>query len=546
MRVWPIAAVTATLAVMLAPLQANAASNIRTTQDGTVGSYSRFDGTQDATTTACSTSHRPQNEPTIAVDPHNPHIVTAGSNDYCTQATLPNHEVWAGYYRSTDGGASFRASLVPGYPADSTAAGAASPVHGVCGAAGDPTQSFDSDGRLFYGFICFNRTGPVNGGMFVATYDQDGGRYVRTVEVGRGTPSGQFSAGIFQDKPNVVADQTSGPFSGNVYVAWSRDSGASANNVILFSRSTDHGVTFSKPMQVSNGIVGNELFTDLAVAPDGTLYLTFRSTAAEGPTFDGIWITRSTDGGASFSEPSLLTRFRAFESNQFSGNGSADCGDGAFACPTGLTFSRFSSLSAIAADSTGVHVVWSAELPSGQAKIFVANAADGVHFGVQTTLDSVGRGHQYFPDIASADGVLTAVFLDSRNDPAYSPGLPPGDTAVGTNSGGAVDAFVARSSDGGRSWSETRVSNTSSNFNWETHGGRMLPFWGDYIYVSAVPGAVNVVWTDSRNLVPGTDPNDPGATDGFDVFQPCPPGVTIDDPCLNTGGLDQNIYSARI
>ena len=546
MRAAPIAAGAAVLAVVLSPLWAGAASNTRTTLDGTPGSYSRFDGMQDATTTACSTSRRPQNEPTIAVDPRNPQVVTAGANDYCTQATLPNREVWAGYYRSTDGGASFKDSLVPGYPADASSAGAASPVHGTCGAAGDPTQSFDAEGRLFYGFICFNRTGPVNGGTFVATYDQDGGRYLRTVEVDSGTPSGQFSAGIFQDKPNLVADQTNGRFSGNVYLAWSRDSGVSGNNVILFSRSMDHGMTFSKPVQVSNGLVGNELFTDLAVAPDGTLYLTFRTTALQGPTFDGIWTMRSTDGGASFSDPALLTRFRAFESSQFSGNGSADCGDGAFACPTGLTFSRFSSLSALAADSTGVHVVWSAELSSGQAKIFVANAADGMHFSTPITLDGIGRGHQYFPDIASADGVITAVFYDSRNDPAYSPDLPPGDTTAGTNSGGAVDTFVARSSDGGISWKETRISTISSNYNWETHGARMLPFWGDYIYVSAVPGAVNVAWTDSRNLVPGIDPNDPGATDGFDVLQPCPTNATIDNPCLNTGGLDQNIYSARI
>ena len=30
-------------------------------------------------------------------------------------------------------------------------------------------------------------------------------------------------------------------------------------------------------------------------------------------------------------------------------------------------------------------------------------------------------------------------------------------------------------------------------------------FWGDYIYISAVPGAVNAVWTDSRDLEPGAD-----------------------------------------
>ena len=546
MRVGPIFATLAVMAVVLAPNQAVALSNTRVTDDATAGSYSRFDGTQDATTMGCSTSRRPQNEPAIAVDPHNVQVVTAGANDYCPQATLPNHEVWAGYYRSTDGGTTFKDSLVPGYTADTTAAGSASPVHGTCNAAGDPTQSFDRDGRLFYSFICFNRTGPVNGGFFVATYDQDGAHYVRTVEVAKGTPSGHFSAGLFQDKPNLVADQTTGRFSGNVYVAWSRDSGVSNNNVILFSRSTDHGAIFSAPIKVTNGIVGNELFTDMAVAPDGTLYLTFRTTNFQGPTFDGIWLTRSTDGGVSFTEPRLLARITAFESNQFSGNGSADCGDGPFACPTGLTFSRFSSLSAVAADSAGVHIVWSAELSSGQAKVFVANSADGVHFGTPTTLDANPRGHQYYPDVASADGVITAVFYDSRNDLAYSPNLPPGDTSAGTNSGGAVDTFVARSSDGGKSWNETRVTTVSSNYNWETHGSRRLPFWGDYIYVSAVPGAVNVAWTDSRNLVPGTDPRDPNATDGFDVFQPCPTTATIDNPCLNKGGLDQNIYSTRI
>jgi hypothetical protein len=69
-----------------------------------------------------------------------------------------------------------------------------------------------------------------------------------------------------------------------------------------------------------------------------------------------------------------------------------------------------------------------------------------------------------------------------------------------------------------------------------------VPFWGDYIYVSAVPGGMNVTWTDSRDLVPGTDPRDPTATDGFDVLQ-C--NASTLNPCNSQGGLDQNIYAAR-
>src|SRR6266536_5085015 len=110
--------------------------------------------------------------------------------------------------------------------------------------------------------------------------------------------------------------------------------------------------------------------------------------------------------------------------------------------------------------------------------------------------------------------------------------------------------------DGGATWSETQLSTHGSNFSWETHGSRRIGFWGDYIYVSAVPGAVTSVWTDSRDLVPGVDPREPTATDGFDVYQPCTyvpndinaasyssPGIA--DPFLNQGGLYQNSYAAR-
>ena len=86
----------------------------------------------------------------------------------------------------------------------------------------------------------------------------------------------------------------------------------------------------------------------------------------------------------------------------------------------------------------------------------------------------------------------------------------------------------------------------------------MSPFWGDYIYISAVGGTVMAAWTDSRDLVAGSDPREVGADDdhdGFDVYQPCtyvPNDInaaaytspTIDDPCLSQGGLDQNIYAA--
>src|SRR5437773_3303586 len=102
--------------------------DVRVTRDATPASYFRYDGSSDATTAACSTGRRSQNEPTVAVDPRDTRVRTAGANDYC--AAIVNGDVWVGYYRSTSGGASWQDSLVPGYPADSSAAGVTSPVHG--------------------------------------------------------------------------------------------------------------------------------------------------------------------------------------------------------------------------------------------------------------------------------------------------------------------------------------------------------------------------------------------------------------------------------
>ncbi len=554
-----IAAIAALLLTVAVAGPARSVTDVRVTGDDTPGSYVRYDGGTDASTAGCSTGRRPQNEPTVAIDPSNTDIVVAGSNDYCRQTV--GGDVWAGYHRSTDGGLTWRHSLVPGYPGDESQAGQASPASGQCAAAGDPTQAFDADGRLFYAFICFNRTKPVNGSVYVASYLNHGASYERTVLVKRGTPSGLFLTGLFQDKINLTVDQTSGPGAGNVYVAWSQYDGFAPTNAVLFSRSTDHGLTFSRPVRVTPVERGTASFADLAVGPDGAVYLTFLTyPSAARPTWD-IWLSKSTDQGRSFGPARHVDTITAFDSDQFSQNGFVDCGDGPFACPTGFTFSRFFSSSAVAADNGGVHVVYTAETAAGQAKVFIRNSPDGIDWPTPAaTIDVVPAGHQWFPDIGAADGVLTVIFNDSRADPAYAPDRPPGNTAAGVNSGDVVNAVAAQSSDGGVTWTETQVSSHGSNYGWETHGARRVGFWGDYNYVSAVPGAVHVVWTDSRDLVPGTDPREVGADDdmdNFDVYQPCtyvPNDINapsyqlplIQDPCLSQGGLDQNLYGARL
>jgi hypothetical protein len=109
--------------------------------------------------------------------------------------------------------------------------------------------------------------------------------------------------------------------------------------------------------------------------------------------------------------------------------------------------------------------------------------------------------------------------------------------------------MYASSVDGGKTWGPpTTVTSTPTNLNYEQFGGRLVPFFGDYIAVAAQGGTIGAVWTDQRNTVGADDPN--GDNDGADVNGDPETGGSCTsslDACFDaTGGLDQNIYTATI
>lgn len=553
----------------------------------------------DAITT-CGTNRRQQNEPTVAIDPVNTAIVTSGSNDYCTVELAGG--TWAGFYRSTDGGASWTDSLLPGYPTDSSPEGMASPLHqrGITN-AGDPVQAWDRSHRLFYMGNAFNRAAPQDGSVWVATYDQDAAHYVRTVVVGRGTPA---LSGRFNDKTSIEVDRgLASPFGGNVYVAWSVFQG-NGNNEIMFARSTDHGATFSQPMKISEGSLGNQ-FADIAVTNNGTVYVAWNGTVGSRATgHDAMLWARSTDGGSSFTKPSVAAEFDGFDAADTVGNPTAaakvreeayrhadgpeaevepsaagnarDCGSGALACESGFVFFRHDSQPRITSDpsdpSNTVYMAYDATIPStevaststyntapvrngtlmvGQGAVYFTKMAGGGAWTTPTLLAPTPVGHQLFGDINADGGYLFAVWHDSRNDPGYSVQNPPGNATAKDAAGFhlptvGLDTYGATSVDGGATWSVVRLSSIPQMPNYEMFADRQVPFHGDYNYVSSVGNFGIGTWTDTRNVLPGDDPRYVGG-EGFDVHQ-CraaqPDGTFGPDTCPNAGGLDQDVFGA--
>jgi hypothetical protein len=550
---------------------AAAVPNVRVTNDQT-GSYKSADQLAGGTYTdpvlmRCGHDRRQQNEPTIALDPRNPSVRTAGSNDYCT---IPNTtDAWAGFYRTSDGGATWADSLLPGYRGDTSLQGTSSPlaamVAGGALAAGDPVQAWDIHGRVFYMGNNFNRGVPDGnsfrfrdntGDVWVATYapvnpvdhSTDGQKYVRTVILATNT----FGNGSFNDKTGINVDQTGGAHDGNVYAAWSDFHGSGCNEILL-SRSTDHGVTFSAPMKISSSLCNNQ-GPNIAIAPDGTVYVSWQANG--GGAFsngtqnaNGAAFVKSTDGGQTFSMASLAFTYVPFASNQFSGNGARDCGDGPFACPSGQTFPRFDlAQPSLTVSGSDVDMAMQVRLASGQGQIQFSKSSDGgATWSERSAIDPHATGHQFFPWIAASGGRINAVYYDSAGDPSYAANRAPCNFTT-IPGGTCLNVRYAVSTDGGAHWDSTVVTDRPMNPNYEQFGGRRIPFFGDYIMVGAVGSTVAAVWTDTRDVVGAPDPT--GDKDNDDVAGDPETGGTCTSSlsaCFDgTGGLDQNIYTANL
>jgi len=599
-------------------------ADVRLTNDNSsyVSAYTLATGNAytDQTLQECSISRGRQNEPAVVLDPRDPSVLLGSSNDYCGvynrgAAAGAVGPVWLGYYRSTNGGSSFTSSLVPGYPDDQSPYAALSQARTA--GAGDPVITWDAHGRAFFGSESSDDpagTKKTFGDEWVARYrnpqgeggptSRDGLEYYGTTVVAKGSSAPNL-LGKFNDKTAIEADRTGGACDGNVYFSYSRFSGNQGGVGIYFTRSTDHGVAFSTPMEIS-GNIQDVQNPDISVTHNGNVYVAFRQFADKNSP-DAIAIAKSTDCGKTFSPPTVVQTFTPSdaqdirqpagggitqsqpddpgfedESGDAPGSTARDCGDFADHCQSGFTFFRRDTQVRSTADQLDAAHEWiymvydatkdgtvanssSSYSSAGTGKVGQAatyfiryDGATGAHTSPEL-IDNQPTGHQVFPDISADGGVLHALWWDSRNDPCYSVQLPIGNCNDRTTRN-SLDVYAAMSTNAGATWTnKTRVTDVSTNPNYEQFDNRAVPFAGDYLWVTSLGTTSFGVWTDWRNTVAGTDPRettpDPDAGNA-DVHQCRTSAVVTDkkgnqvtvfsgDLCPHDGGIDQNIYGDK-
>jgi hypothetical protein len=511
-----------------------------------------IDGGLENVTPSKDAQNRQSNETSVAISPaaspvtgNVGDIIVDSANDY--RMVPHTADVWLGFHLSFDGGVTWFGpppfpsgynTFVPGFPTDTSPEGMASPLKGL-DASGDPVTRFDADGNLFVVGIAFNRNfdkedRPVDNLVYVARYDFTPGTpatastpnkagapphftYVRTTVTDRGAVGfavpGPFGfAGTFTDKEWFEIDLNSpdeSPCSGFLYETHTNFHGVFGSSPIVFTRSTDGGVTFSKPRTISTGGSSGSSFsqgTDIAVAPDGTIHVAYNSfERSTGQT--AIATVKSTNCGKHWSKPVVISPVSDPQA-------------------PGVAF-RTPTFAFLATDDSDPNIVYAAyQSFEGDYDVYVrrsTNAGATWSDAVQVNEDP-GARHQIFPTIEVSNGALHVAWYDFRN------------SATPINE--ALDVFYACTNCDGLSYPafshNVRVSDVSHNPECRMFGGGTVAFHGDYIELDAMFDGANhqvaVAWADNRDVPPAECDLDP---------EPGP-------PTNNVGNRNQNIYASRL
>jgi hypothetical protein len=343
----------------------------------------------------------------------------------------------------------------------------------------DPGITVDTAGNFYAVILSFNSTSEPNG-LFVYKSTDGGVTWSDPVTVINGVP------GVFEDKELIACDRSGGPYTDNLYVAWTRF----YSTQILMCRSTDEGNSFVGPVTISD--INGVQWPVPCVGPNSEVYVAWVQYSPGAIRFDC-----STDEGETFGTDITIQNV-SFVSGYIYGDI--------------MVF----SFPAIDVDITGgpyngnIYVAYM-DYASGNTDtdIYFTCSTDGGNSWSQKIRindDPLNNGcDQFHPWLFVApDGNIIVVFLDRRLD-------------LGNL---LMDLYMTTSTDGGNSWSSNeRITTVSSDptagsvFSTSNQPLNKFPIKinhpviltgragliGEYIGVTASSiNDIHPIWTDTR------------------------------------------------
>lgn len=426
----------------------------------------------------------PQNESSIAISPLDPDFLIASAVDSRAGA-------WV--YISRDGGASW----------SNVSLGV---VNGTWQSGNDPSVAFDRNGVAYVMYGAFPRPTTGESGVYIARSTDNGETWRSHIPVieHRGTMT---SDSAFEDKYYIEIDNVpSSPYEGWIYTPWKRVTDADSATEIVFTRSTDGGDSWSRPIGISprkpgtsTHITFGQSFPLVKTGPNGEIYAVWNDGPAR-----SIGFSRSTDGGSTWNEPTYPVSGYAYLGTEryltvrrtiidtIDPGGANQRYDTTEVVDTTdryhvlkQTF-RAETYPTIAVDVTDgpragmIYLCWAAD--ENPNIYFIRSGDGGATWSTPVIVHSAERNDQWWPWISldETNGDIAVMYSDSRNDPANI----------------MIDTWVSYSSDGGVSWIDRQATDAMSDFRDNPFVDNI--FAGDYSGNAFHDGMVYPSFLDTR------------------------------------------------
>ncbi|TMQ47921.1 MAG: T9SS type A sorting domain-containing protein, partial [Candidatus Eisenbacteria bacterium] len=392
---------------------------------------------------------------------------------------------WIDFQRSTDDNASWTEPLKVSSTRDEGLVQGSRPVVGPAGEVHLVWSAVD--------------TSATSGGLdhFRARTSRDGGvTFGREADVadvfsnfGSGAPG--FNLGRGNAFPSVAVDRSPGIRRGRVYVCWQEPLDV-FHDVPDSTGSQEERELNDQPMDASPLQIGSVIRGTITSSSDFDF---FAFSGLQGQTvelyLDSLAVGLApelrllcTDGSTQLAfnrpAPDARPRFLIFtlpaSGSYYAKVESSGPGSGGYRLRSGFARRR-------------------GERGRDHRDLFVAHSDDGIVWSDPVRLnDDPGWFDDWLPEVAvSAEGRAYAAWYDWRDSPASS-------------CGGWSGVYLARSDDGGDSWSSLGpVADRLTN--WSEVAGLKIPNQGDYISLFANDRTVFIAWADGRSPANGNPPD---------------------------------------
>lgn len=370
-----------------------------------------------------TTTSLPEAETNIAVNPVNPSTLVGIITDYSLRPGNDQVNGVSKYTISNDGGATWSDQFVP---IKSNAYGLTS--DGVAWLVDrDPGIGIDRSGYVYFSGLYLKlapggsatRSTSLSTANLISRQTYPGGVYVCAGMLPNITMTSAQCNPVFtytQAKGNTTSVDrdwmavdagANSPFAGNVYVVWTHYTGCTLTTCqakfIAFSRSTDHGVTWSPLMQINLPSQATVDWSMVTVGNDGTVYVAYQNYIMMNNERQHF-LAVSTDGGVTFGTPVAMTPI--FQNVVFN-------------CP----YRKNSAPNVVVSPVAGADYVYDvyAEQTGSTSAIAVARSRQTKGAGGFTTPvtinDSSAGQREYAAATVDGNGTLHTLWLDTRNSP---------------------------------------------------------------------------------------------------------------------------------